>query len=101
MLTTSMPSMSKTVNAFKDQGLSFKIIVSGAPVTQEFADVIGANRYGENVPGAVEQVNRLYIRKKKQHSSPFFNHIASIGNSDRMLKQFFSGALYENWYTSV
>ena len=35
------------------------MIVGGAPVTQVFADHIGADGYGENAPGAVETVHRL------------------------------------------
>ena len=37
-------------STFKAQNLSFKIIVVGAPVTQEFADAIGTEGYGDNVP---------------------------------------------------
>ena len=83
-------------STFKDQCLSFKIIVGGALVTQEFADAIG--------PGYrdIEKSTALHMRKKKQHSSPFFNHIASIEKFDILSGQFlFLEGLYENWYTSV
>ncbi len=53
LLTTSMPAMAATVAQFKEQELSGKIIVGGAPVTQEFADAIGADGYAPNAPGAV------------------------------------------------
>ena len=44
----------------------------------------------------------LHMRKKKQHISSFFNHIASIDKFDSLLLQFFfQEALYENWNTSV
>jgi 5-methyltetrahydrofolate--homocysteine methyltransferase len=59
LLTTSMPSMQKTVALFKKVNSRFPVIVGGAPVTQEFADVIGADGYGENAPHAVENVHRL------------------------------------------
>lgn len=59
LLTTSMPSMQKTVNLFKEKSSRFPVIVGGAPVTQEFADKIGADGYGENAPLAVETVNKL------------------------------------------
>lgn len=52
-------------STFKAQNLSFKIIVGGAPVTQEFADAIGADGYGDNAPGAVEQVNRFAHAEEK------------------------------------
>ncbi len=59
LLTTSMPSMAKTVAAFKEKSLPYPVIVGGAPVTETFADAIGADGYGENAPGAVALVNRL------------------------------------------
>lgn len=59
LLTTSMPSMQKTVALFKEKSNRFPIIVGGAPVTQEFADKIGADGYGENAPLAVETVHRF------------------------------------------
>lgn len=59
LLTTSMPSMQKTIALFKEKSNRFPIIVGGAPVTQEFADKIGADGYGENAPQAVETVHRF------------------------------------------
>jgi 5-methyltetrahydrofolate--homocysteine methyltransferase len=59
LLTTSMPSMQKTVALFKETQSKYPVIVGGAPVTQTFADHIGADGYGENAPRAVETVHRL------------------------------------------
>jgi 5-methyltetrahydrofolate--homocysteine methyltransferase len=59
LLTTSMPSMQKTVKLFKDKQSRYPVIVGGAPVTNEFARAIGADGYGENAPLAVETVHRL------------------------------------------
>ena len=59
LLTTTMPAMEETVGAFKEQGLGVKVIVGGAPVTQAFADKIGADGYGEDAPGAVEMARKL------------------------------------------
>ncbi|MFQ5564998.1 MAG: cobalamin-dependent protein [Paracoccaceae bacterium] len=59
LLTTSMPSMQRTVARFKGVDARFPVIVGGAPVTQEFASAIGADGYGENAPHAVENVHRL------------------------------------------
>jgi 5-methyltetrahydrofolate--homocysteine methyltransferase len=59
LLTTSMPSMQKTVVLFKETKSKYPVIVGGAPVTQTFADHIGADGYGENAPRAVETVHRL------------------------------------------
>ncbi|MBI5799158.1 MAG: corrinoid protein [Verrucomicrobia bacterium] len=55
LLTTTMPAMRATIEAFKAAGLrdQVKIFVGGAPITQKFADDIGADGYSENAPGAV------------------------------------------------
>jgi len=47
LLTTTMPKLSEVVKAFEDAGLrdQVKIMVGGAPVTQEYADQIGADAY--------------------------------------------------------
>lgn len=61
LLTTTMPSMKKTIQAFTDAGLrdSIKMIVGGAPVSQRFADEIGADGYGENAPLSVQLAKKL------------------------------------------
>jgi 5-methyltetrahydrofolate--homocysteine methyltransferase len=55
LLTTTMPSMRLTIEAFRSAGLreQVKILVGGAPLTQRFAEEIGADGYGENAPTAV------------------------------------------------
>ncbi len=46
LLTTTMPAMEETIKAIRESGLTgFKIIVGGAPITQSFADKIGADGY--------------------------------------------------------
>ena len=53
LLTTTLPALKKTVDAIKESGLSgFKIIVGGAPVTQKFADEIGADAYAPDAGAA-------------------------------------------------
>ena len=59
LLTTSMPSMQKTLKLFREKGAPYPVIIGGAPVTQDFADHIGADGYGENAPMAVATVHRL------------------------------------------
>ena len=61
LLTTSMPSMKQTIDLFKEKGLNekIKIIVGGAPVTQEYADQIGADGYTEDASSAVDKVKEL------------------------------------------
>ena len=61
LLTTTMPNMAKTVEAFKDAGLRDRVrfMVGGAPVTPEFADDVGADGYGKDALAAVEIATRL------------------------------------------
>jgi 5-methyltetrahydrofolate--homocysteine methyltransferase len=55
LLTTTMPSMKTTIEAFKQAGLRdrVKVLVGGAPVTQKYAAEIGADGFSESAPGAV------------------------------------------------
>jgi 5-methyltetrahydrofolate--homocysteine methyltransferase len=61
LLTTTMPNMGKTIEAFIDADLrdDVKIMVGGAPVTQEFADDMGADGYGGDALACVELATRL------------------------------------------
>ena len=55
LLTVTMPSMKKTIDAFQEAGIrqQVKVLVGGAPVTPEYASEIGADGYGENASVAV------------------------------------------------
>jgi len=55
LLTVTMPSMRKTIEALQEAGLrhQVKVMVGGAPVTPQFAQEIGADAYGENATAAV------------------------------------------------
>jgi len=60
LLTTTMPSMGPVVEAVRQAGLDgCKVIVGGAPVTEQFAQSIGADGYSSNASGAVGLVRRL------------------------------------------
>ena len=59
LLTTTMPSMEKTVKALRDTGLSAKIMIGGAPVTQGYADKIGADGYSADAASAVDVAKSL------------------------------------------
>jgi methanogenic corrinoid protein MtbC1 len=60
LLTTSMPVMKDTVAAIKGAGLKgFHIMVGGAPVTQEFADKIGADGYSADAAAAAKLAKQL------------------------------------------
>jgi 5-methyltetrahydrofolate--homocysteine methyltransferase len=61
LLTTTMPAMQKTVRAIRelDPSGSVKVIIGGAPVTQEFTDSIGADGFGRDANAAVTLAKRL------------------------------------------
>jgi 5-methyltetrahydrofolate--homocysteine methyltransferase len=61
LLTTTMPNMKATIDHFVAAGLRerVKIVVGGAPVTQAFADEIGADGYGANANQAVTVARTL------------------------------------------
>ncbi|MCK5563733.1 MAG: corrinoid protein, partial [Planctomycetes bacterium] len=54
LLTTTMPAMEATVKALKDAGITAKVIIGGAPVTQAYADKIGADGYSADAASAVD-----------------------------------------------
>jgi 5-methyltetrahydrofolate--homocysteine methyltransferase len=53
LLTTTMPAMEATVKQLKAAGVEAKLLVGGAPVSQSFAERIGAHGYADDAPGAV------------------------------------------------
>lgn len=55
LLTVTMPNMKATIEALKRHGVRdrVKVIIGGAPVTQDFADAIGADGYGATAVAAV------------------------------------------------
>jgi len=59
LLTTTMPAMEKTLKALRDAGVSAKIMIGGAPVTQGYADKIGANGYAPDAASAVDLAKSL------------------------------------------
>jgi 5-methyltetrahydrofolate--homocysteine methyltransferase len=61
LLTTTMPNMGRTIEAIIDAGMrdDVQIMVGGAPVTQEFADDMGADGYGKDAVEAVDLSKRL------------------------------------------
>ena len=59
LLTTTMPGMEKTVKALKEAGVSAKIMIGGAPVTQDYADRIGADGYAADAASAVDMAKSL------------------------------------------
>jgi len=59
LLTTTMPYMKEVVAHFKAKGSKVKILIGGAPVTQEYADEIGADGYSSDANQAVASVEKV------------------------------------------
>jgi 5-methyltetrahydrofolate--homocysteine methyltransferase len=61
LLTTTMPNMGKAIDAFIDEGVRdrVKVMVGGAPVTQEFADDMGADGYEKDAVACVTLAKQL------------------------------------------
>jgi 5-methyltetrahydrofolate--homocysteine methyltransferase len=61
LLTTTMPRMAEVVSLVRERGLGdrVKVVVGGAPVTQTFADGIGADGWGFDAESAVRRVKAL------------------------------------------
>ncbi len=56
LLTTTMPNMGRTIEAFEEAGMrgEVRIMVGGAPLSQEFADDMGADGYGKDAIACVD-----------------------------------------------
>ena len=59
LLTTTMPKMEKTLKELRSAGLKTKVMIGGAPVTQNYADKIGADGYAADAASAVDVAKRL------------------------------------------
>jgi len=59
LLTTTMPGIEKTVKALKEAGVSARVMIGGAPVTQGYADKIGADGYAPDAASAVDMAKNL------------------------------------------
>jgi methylmalonyl-CoA mutase cobalamin-binding domain/chain len=65
-LTTTMPMFKANINALQKSGLRDEVIVmvGGAPVTQEYADVVGADGYAADATTAVQRAKELIARRR-------------------------------------
>ncbi len=71
LLTTTMPYMTVVVQALKDAGIreSVYVMVGGAPVTETFANAVGADAYGRDAAVAVE-LAKAYMARKRGDAVP-------------------------------
>jgi 5-methyltetrahydrofolate--homocysteine methyltransferase len=59
LLTTTMTQMGSVVEAVKEAGLEAKVMIGGAPITQDYADEIGADGYAPDAASAVDLARSL------------------------------------------
>lgn len=60
LMTTTVPSMEQTIRYLRREGLTCKVMVGGAVMTQEYADSIGADFYSPDAMGSVRYANELF-----------------------------------------
>jgi methylmalonyl-CoA mutase cobalamin-binding domain/chain len=70
-LTTTMPMFKANINALTKAGLrdQVMVMVGGAPVTQEYADVVGADGYAADASAAVVKAKELLQRRRAMASA--------------------------------
>jgi 5-methyltetrahydrofolate--homocysteine methyltransferase len=67
LLTTTMTYMKTVIDGFQAAGLThIKMAVGGAPISQMFAEEIGADGYGQNASAAVDLFLRLMVDARKE-----------------------------------
>ena len=72
LLTTTMPNMGRTIDAFEEVEMRerVKIMVGGAPLSQEFADDMGADGYGKDAMSCVELAKTFVSPDNEPSISP-------------------------------
>ena len=70
-LTTTMPMFKENIKALEKAGLRDQVIVvvGGAPVTQDYAEAVGADAYASDASGAVNRVRELLARRRAATSA--------------------------------
>ena len=71
LLSTTIVAFGDVIKAFQEAGArdQFKIMVGGAPVTQEYADRVGADAYAANASEAVEKAKQIILCQKKEEAT--------------------------------
>jgi len=66
LMTTTMDSMATIIRLLEQEGIrdQFKVLIGGGPISQAFADRIGADGYADNAASAVRVANRLFADVK-------------------------------------
>ena len=59
LMTTTAPYMAETIRQLREAGLSCKVVVGGAVITQDYADSIGADRYAADAMESVHYAQEV------------------------------------------
>jgi 5-methyltetrahydrofolate--homocysteine methyltransferase len=60
LMTTTVPAMEETIKLLKDNCPDCKVCVGGAVLTQEYADMIGADFYGKDALDTVKFAQKIF-----------------------------------------
>lgn len=60
LMTTTVVNMEETIKLLRDNNVNCRVMVGGAVLTQEYADMIGADFYSKDAMGSVRYANELY-----------------------------------------
>ena len=60
-MTTTVPSMEETIKLLRERGARAKVVVGGAVLTQEYADMIGADYYAKDAMETVRYAETLSL----------------------------------------
>ena len=67
LMTTTLPAMEEAVRAIKNAHPNLKVMVGGAVLNREYADMIGADFYGEDAPAAAKIANSVIAEKRAKN----------------------------------
>lgn len=69
LLTTTMPAIKRTLDAFREAGLTtLKVVIGGAPVTPQYATEVGADGYAPDAASAVDLARQLLGLAERSHN---------------------------------
>ncbi len=63
LMTTTVPSMEETIKLLRESGMGTKVVVGGAVLTQEYADMIGADHYAKDAMETVRYAESIFEEK--------------------------------------
>ena len=60
LMTTTVPAMAETIKQLREAAPWCKVVVGGAVLTQEYADMIGADAYGKDAMETVKYAQKVF-----------------------------------------